>query len=284
MIVGLTIGSMLIMGLLIPNIDNITDPLKEKHNNSFGSYAVLTGSETAVITIDESNNYYYNGELYTIPNKELVLMCDHAILSYASNTHELLIVDNDGTYHEITTLPMELTINDGDLTLVYGPANTTLATKYSDWCGIAAPEGDYRVLSVAGSAKTMYLNNVDQIYGASQYKTGQTIVSYHGNQIIDARGVFENLSINYEPEVVIDSPKPIIKLSASTNSDITTIYYTGEYNGNDVKGIAGSILVPEQVIGETTQNYQYIVMFGVIPLLCIVGLVVYAASMVRSRN
>ena len=293
-IVGLVIGATLFAGILLPTVNSITDKTIIEYNNAVGAYAKAPSSnevvfeftndiDTGVYTWVVNDEIVYNGQTDTIG----LLYADGYCLMGGQDKGAWLTHGDVGVGYYGQVSKATLTYSDnhltGEILTSWGGSPATYPVDAPvDWLFYANTTGDYRNMHITEDSK-IYLNDVNQMYGTNWIVTTISMYSFHGLDVKEwVVGESAPNEIKATAQLTPADNKGVYELTLKTvNSDYSIIV---DNSGEDYTVSPWNVIVPAKVIGEKmTNGIVYNALFGVIPLMVLVMLIVYAAAAIRSK-
>ena len=260
---------------------------KTIYNNETGYYSVLNSGETGTVTgsIDGENVLTINGETITSTGQRYVLMSNSFYLRYSGTAHELRYWDeSSSTTKNVNHVPVEFTAENGVLTYTDNSTDpaTVIEVAY-EWIAYnTQTPGDYRDLVVGSTDRTIYVNDIKQIYGVAKYNELVGMVSIGGG-VIGKTYEADEVELSVTPHE-INNVLDVVSLTINTGAT-SDIQYVVTSEGTTTGSFGGNILVPHTVVGiSDPPGKEYIEMLEIIPILVIIGLIMGIVGMIASRR
>lgn len=285
-VIALVLGAIMVGGMLAPTIVAIQDGQTTTYTNNTTSNLTfkLDGSDDYVF---ESAPAYANYKVNGQPAGQSSALDTFIITDKCrcvDNGHYFQLFDESGT--RISNLNVQnknvvITYTASTKEFVYTVytdlTNTTVDNSYTytvENILYYIPGGDYGAIHTGGDPDiTYYVNEVSQVIAGGAYTSGDLDTSYfaEGPTVYVGNSSYTGSSTTTTENVVkgvIKGSGYAITISDGENSETFTPY---------------TVFVPLKVVGHTDNQIIYNTMFGVITLLAIVMLVVFAANAVRNK-
>jgi hypothetical protein len=270
MAIALTIGVVLIGALLVPTINDAEHAGATSYSNG-DVYVDTVGSSTAELIITNQNSITSNGDIIDGHSYSAV-MCD-GITVYITNGGCNIFWTDSGNNNWSAIKGANITINGENKTVTLSnitPATsndnldgaTELEIGYTSDCYYRATTGDY-----------VSLNN-SQLSQAKVISEDQIISSFYKN----AKYAYCIGTAATESGAESETPA-VITLTDSTPEEFKSI---SALTWNGATPIA--FIVPDTIWTESVIDNSMIGIIYVIPMLFIVGLLIFAARFIMTRD
>lgn len=298
-IVGLAVMVMVITAVVLPTVQNAQNEQVTEYNNTVETYLAASPTEVNLEFVpgdSAGTTFSINGKDYTVANGTFVMISDNVQVRYISSNNRLALVDTDYPQTSNGITVTTLVITNGSYVLNEGLTNeytgTVKGTVYvvSDVGKYGLYGGDTRFAVDADSEFSMFIDKVlDTNTGLRIFAsiTGNPVDGFTVNSLTKyttadgfAAGDPDDLSVNF----YTDSLKLVENGSHYTwNGRISYVY---DNNGVDitVSSQFSTWYAPLAYTDISDANDTIRVLFGLIPLLLIIVVVLYAVRLMGSRN
>lgn len=286
-IIVIVVGVIFSVSLLVPVVNDAIDDAKTIYNNESGFYSLIASDESGAVTgsIDENNVLTINGETISGTSQRSALMSDNFYLRYSGSAHTLNYWDADNSVMaSISHVPVEFTAENGVLTYTDKSVEpeVTVTIPYTWFAYNTAQESDYRDIVTTGTAKTLYVNDITQIYSVGKLSDATGLVSINKGQLgktYDGDDVTLTLTTHEVPNV-----RDVVSVQVSTG-EVSDIKYNLTVDDTTTSAFTGNILVPYKVVGINEYPGEgYIELISVIPILVIVGILLGVIALLFARR
>lgn len=262
-LLGATIGVMMLGLVLAPVISDAIDDTGEKYNNAAGILSKVYDGETIVIDVDvETGAISVNGE--TASSAGLAVVADKFVVT--SSAGSILYNSIDGTTERTTDLSISINAN----------VATIDGTTYDlDWCFYANPDGDYRMYPNASANRDIYVNSIDQIYGSNWITSTGKWFSFHGDDVLINGDTAVKAQYTLDP---VDGYSNLYTIKIGGGSEGEYTFMDGDY-----QVFPRFWVMPHEVVGYSDSENSYVSILGAIPVVLIAALVATIALMFSRR-
>lgn len=292
LVMTVIVGVILAGSLLVPVLNDATDALHVTKTNDFGVYANV-GSEDLTIScaVNSEDNtkwdFTVNDTTINFPvsgNSKWVLVTDTFCMDLESTGITIATASNARFTGQAS---FSGTIADGTLTgtSTYGENQTHSFEQSYTWAFYASESGDYRSFYLNSSDDVdVYYTDLNDIYGASFTFTTNKFFSLHGDVVnyyaVSGTATEINANVNYD-NVPSTMNMKVLDLNRTTG-DYTFVV---DNSGTDYTVHPWMFIVPASVTSDAIQNPGAIAaLYGVIPIMVIVALLVVAVGVVARKN
>lgn len=280
LVVGLTVGVLLMVGLVSPVVaegQNTAGNLVEYSNpTNDGNYYMreLKNGDTLVCTTTSGENttLSVNGELITtidgaaFSNYHTLLMTNVFTCNTGNSTSGLQIASYDSTSVGYTGT-VTISYNDGVITQTAGESSTEFPGVTWGYIICNAEEAEYYE-SIRTGSTPFYIKSDKDIICGGVYTTGENDTYYWYKD-----GVC-NVAQDYDASYTIN------KTLAENTTDIYQASI--EITVGEESFVPYRILIPIEVTGHATSGANY-ALLGAIPIVAFIALIAFAAFAVRGR-
>lgn len=276
-VLGLTIGVIVLSSVLVPVIDSARSTAGETvvYNNSVTGYP-LTLTEESHITISNvgsdityningvdtySRSWTINTYLFTTD----VITFEFPVYS-STNIVNVRVADSNTFLQTNVNHTITVDYVGNVLTLVIDGG---LPTTYDcSWAFVADKDGSY-LQAARGVSDPFYVNDPNELYLSGRYVDKNTFYSlYDGDLEIIGAGATSDITYDIE---LVSGTTDIYAIT-----DILVTIDDSAFNPY-------TVIVPISVSGHKSAGATYSI-YGVIPVLMLVALMVYAVSVIRNRD
>lgn len=268
--VGLLIGLVMIAGLVIPVVDGAqtnAGPKTIANNSAIGNYRLVEADETLTIDLIHETAWRMevNGSVFPLGSDVNVtlLFSDGLSISKNSAGTAIHVLDSSG---DLTNLKNKhITFESGVITLTIPGEDYVWSGEYT-WVYVLDTVGTNG--NIAGDG-TIYVNSINDIAASGYYSTGNNTCYY------SVEGGEAQSSGEWETTLTYD----IEKVNGTT--DIYKVTNLKVHIG-DEEFSPFRVVAPLTISGHETGAMSSLL--GVIPLVGIICLMVFAASAIRARR
>lgn len=279
LVVGLTVGVLLMVGLVVPVTNDGVDASVEEFNNSDGIYAAAPTTETVTFDfkyVDGAPVWSINGETVEIQTGILLLTSSYIFTVDPTGTPMARFI-GDGYGRQDNVTVFNGTLSNGTITGSFTGANGNYnISRAYDWAFYAANSGEWRSININDSQEHLvYVSSVNDIYTGNYDFTNSTFFIGHGETVRLGNGNKVTANIATNP---VDGVTGVYSINLGTNTDGYT-YTVGDYTTHPY-----FFIVPAEVTGELVEGGSvYAALLKVIPILGFIALIAFAAFAVRGR-
>lgn len=270
-VIALVLGAILVGGVLAPTVAGIQDDITTlKYANSTTLLKMAESEEEITITYADSV-LKINDVVQTPSTNSTVFASDvFSADQFQYNGNWLTRAWYPGVTELKYPSAFELTFNNGEVTGSYtiGGTTTTVEGPYA-YLMYASDNGKYAQVASAAPGTSGYIKSDADVILNGLYYTGENDTVYSYVDGVAQTAEEYTITVNIDKEKV-NGTTDIYKISTVTvdigGESFTPFRY----------------FIPIEVTGHEANN-QYSIMFGVITLLAIVMLVVFAANAVKGK-
>lgn len=284
-VIALSLGAVIIAGALLPAVASVADDQHEYYNNSAGQYSsIANDTVTLTLTYDESNNEIYTVNGANVPlvdnYTDLILSTNVALISVGTDTGAIrnALAYYDGTSNRIENITSAtVTLSPNNVAIEWVKNDTTdSVTLAIDWGFYATETGDYRTAYMPWD---IYINNIDQVYGASWLVQYSKFFSFAGDKVICD-------GVEYDANVTMTPVNGVVDVFTISQRSYSQGYnFVVNFIGTDYTVGPYSVIVPAEIEGDKTGYSDVIVsLFNVLPIVVIAGLVMAGIYVFISRK
>lgn len=254
---GIMIAVVMIGGAFLPAISSSVDEIGVKYNNPTGVLSKMSEGETVTVVIDvETGQITVNGE-YTI-NSGVATISDQFIISSTAGN---LLYNSVNATQNITEYDITVNLNGKNAIVTYGE---TTDNYTFDWCFYPSIDGDYRGYANATSNKEIYLNDIDQLYGANWLNSKNVWFSFVGDTVkVGGITTEADYSLN---QLGNYSDAYTLMIGGGAEGQYTFTY--DEYVTHP-----RFYVMPAEIEAHTSADNAIIAMYNILPIVAIAGLV-----------
>lgn len=282
-IVGLVIGAVLFSGLLYPVISSAAAAEETLTNEGYYDMSKYGPDDSITLTWNYSNPTVFNvnGEAIEFNNTtgvDVSIMLGELFVVRANATGVACQFYGSGTYVAANSTNPELNViyEGGQITATNGITTKQIAGVEKIYC--IDDVGNYVMKK---SNKIAYLKETDEYFG-----TGMT---YFGSQVLLARvyGTVNNPTVVGPGYTITNTVVNYAEDSTHKDTvELSNITFDATNSAELTKEVVYSYLVvPKEITVEKTIHVDgtQASLLMVIPLMVLVGIIVYAASLMRSK-
>lgn len=293
--ITLTLGVILAGSLLMPVLADAQNSLTVTNTNDYGIFASAGADEALTITcsINEEDSskwdWTVNGVTIQYPviatDYKPVLMTDSINVGIDNDGDMIIATNTNGRFTGQTIL--SLTLEDGVLT---GTSSAGGSSPHSynltyDWAFYASESGDYRSFYLLATQDIdVYYTDINDIYGSNFVFTTNKFYSFHGADVkyFATSGTATEISATVNADAVRGTQNMKVIDLARNSGDYTFVI---DNSGTDYTVHPWMFIVPYSVTSDALANPGAIsALYGAIPVLFIVGLVVAALGAISLRK
>lgn len=291
-VISAIVGVIMIGSVLVPIVDNAIDNSKVYYNNEVGTYAQM-GQDNISVEIETvigsagSTTYFVNGDEVDIPSGNRVFSLS-SLFSISQSDSNGLVLAYVGENNSITKgyySSIDISAVNGIITMtVVNDSNSNTLIFKPDWAFYRANSGDYRIMDYVSGTKTLFVNNLDQIYSSNLVNTTGGFFSLNGTNVIyyDNTGAKQELTANVTTTDVMEG---VISFEVSQDRSVAGAFkFTIDNNGEPYDVLPYYMVFPSEVIGQTNTNVIISTLLSVLPILAISGLLVGMVGMAIYRR
>lgn len=275
MIIGVTISIIMVGFVLTPVINDAVDDTKTVFNNSYGQYSSIM-DEDLTISIDDQNNFVVNGQSVTLKERYEVasLVADTILIKTDTkvNTRYLAYyTEETGSVRVNDFASIDVEVSNNIATITYGTSQTVVEVPFT-WGFVADNVGDYRSVWLP---YTVYLNNIDQIYGAIWVGSTNNFGSFHGKSVM-YNGA--DLEADYNLVSVPGTDNIYSLTQTQENPNFTFVI---DNNGSPYTVLPFSCIVPAEINGTIPGGESSSAILYAMPLMFLVAIIATMVIIVR---
>lgn len=269
--VGILIGLVMLAGLVIPIVDSAQAHVGDRvtYNNEGATlYSEITADTTLTLSSTSSGSRVTtindvavtaSTSIYAIlTDKFVVLVQENGTVNYYGTASVVTKFFSNGSSDALTTI-----LNGKTASINVAGAGYT---NVIEWGYYLDPNGTSKVLAGAEA----YVNSISNVTVAGYYSTGThpTFYSYHNGKAYTLANYTSKASATLDK---VEGTTDVYKMSSF------------EFTIEDELFTPYTIIVPIEINGHADSGANY-TLIGVIPLVAIICLVVFAAGAIRSRR
>lgn len=266
-VILLLVGVILVSALVLPTISNvqkISGDAIEYENESIRGYDLKAISDDLEITVTQTS-VTINGVVWANNSQSAwYVVTDSWYVWYGSTAQSMIFVNENNTKNinggSITLSGGEYAVN-----LTYDNGTISITGAYS-WVFVPAEDGEY--VTVEGSS-TRYVNDLNDYVMSGYYSTGENDTYY---------SYFNGVAKAGEYEASVSGDLSLVDGTTDIYSCPGVVFHVGEEEFNPFL-----CLVKATVSGHATSGTAY-TLFGLIPLLLIVSLVLVPVGLIAMRS
>lgn len=288
-VIGAMVAILLTGSLLVPIINDAADDTKVYYNNEFGVLA-SAGDESIDYTIKytgntsgETTEVYINGvKSGSVYNgiRAIVISDSYVVAQSNELTGWNIYVGNSvdsNKYYALTSSDITIRITADSSTISFtdsdGVKTLTIGTE---WCYYRDDNStDFRIVDYTGGAdKTVYVNDLSQVRGASLIITTNEFFNFEGTAVNVYGETPETPTMVYEDLTDVMNGVISFNLGAVISGNRTSgVHFDVDNNGEDYTVYPYFLVIPASVYGQTGSDAAYTAILYVLPLMVIVAII-----------
>lgn len=298
-IIGATLGFIMIGSFLVPFVANYTDSTKEYYNNQYGPYADVSEDDiinleiTTTIGTAGSTVYSVNGTEVTVTQgpRAIVLSEKLTIIQNYNNGIGIYGVDSSNNLINTTGDSLTVTIDGNTISIQWALSSDNTSGEIitnSSWIFYRANVGNYRIIDYISSARTVYINELDQVYSSNWIGTTREFFTLNGTSVnvysgeIGGTATVESTTASVTLTDVMTDVKNFVVDPTRENSG--AFKFTVDNSGTPYDVYPYYFIVPDKVFGISDENKVINSMFTILPIVVMGGAVATVAYYVIGRK
>lgn len=298
-VLGGAIAILMVGTLLIPFVADYTDSTKVYYNNDFGSLASAS-NETIEYRISYTGNT--SGAITEVfindvkvatgyAGMRAIVISDSYVISQVNSTTEWMIYTgnsvSNSSYTAVTSADITINITKDRSVINYtdseGAKTLTIDTE---WCYYLDDRSDdYRIVNYTSEDKTVYVNDLSQVRGASWINTTGEFFNFEGTSVNVYGNTPESPTMIYED--LADVMNGVISFNVGaviSGSRTDGVHFDVDNNGENYTVYPYFLVIPNSVYGISEDNTTINAMFSMLPIIVLGGIISTVAYCVISRK
>lgn len=281
---GAAVVVIMLGALLVPIINDAIDDTKVYYNNSTGPFASVTDDDTISIEITTtigtsgSTVYTVNGESVSVSNGPRAILVAENVTIYQNYSDGIAItgVDSDGAIIGYGTWEnISITIN-GDMMTYTSSVNDINVTKevVNEWAFYRYNVGNYRMLDYIAAPATVYVNDLNQVYGSNYINTTGEFFTFNGTdvKIYKTSDTVTSMRETTASVTTTDVMNNVQSFVVDPSREVSSSFkFVTDNNGTPYDVFPFYFIVPTEVYGQTESNIAVAGILTVLPLLIVVA-------------
>lgn len=278
-IVITAVAVILVGALLMPVIQDYDDDVKVVKNNVTNNLASVVGEDHTITYTHSTGALSIDGEAVALTSQTGIICSNQMNIIYNTAPNLQLFSSQHTTGVVSITSDATIVIEGNKITITY---STDTVEEYScDWIYLYDVDGDYGIYRLYNQNKTVYLNDLNQMYGSNILTTTNDWFSFVGKDV--------KLAVGESPiiaDVTTGSVAGTNKIiSVNIGSSGTGYQFDVDNSGEPYTVHPWIYVVPNEVVGYSDMNNQIVPLMYALPVLIIVAILVGVLMVVlRSRQ
>lgn len=292
LVITLVIGVIMTGAVLAPVVNDATDALTVTKTNDFGTYASAMDEDLTIsIKVNETDNTKWD---FTVNGVTINYPVDTRIANpvLLTDTMQIMLSESiiiasytNARFTGQTEFNATLSNDLLNATSTNGTTPHTWTDVPYSWAFYAAETGDYRVLYLLSNEnETIYYTDLNDVYGSNFVFTTNKFYSFHGDSVTYYATGTTPTTINANVEATtVNGTLDMYSFDVSRNVGGYT--FQVDNAGTEYTVHPWVYIVPEKVSSDAIENKDQIsALFGVIPILVIVAILMTAVGAIALRR